>query len=386
MEKSGKSSGCHGRILGIGLILVCRVKSIALTIALCVAGVMVAHGRDFGLVSIPDALNPQPRPEDVYECTAMIPLPKGGNIQFYLESLYEEGKDDVADGYSVPDTTGGNVLSLLASAAGRDRLIQLPISGNTWFGCTYERRGDGDIVIYEGAVVVEGAYFVVWFGLPPTQPLDRDVMDILAQIRLRPGRTTKTRKLLDAIQGATGLTEEERRDACKMVCVRAPESVELIELLKASAEKVGDAACADWCSRQLVRLNPAIYRPRDRWNVKSCRALTVGEYGEIESGKKALPPDAMPIWGGFAAKAVALKAVEIPSGAKAAPASTPTVEPQPVVASQPTVSSPSAVVAEPEMDDEPIEIMSDPAREEKLRERRKDPARAAAAAKFLRDL
>ena len=189
MEKSKKSSGCHGRILGIGLILVCRVKSIALTIALCVAGVMVAHGRDFGLVSIPDALNPQPRPEDVYECTAMIPLPKGGNIQFYLEGSYEEGKADEADdfyGFSVPDLTERNILSLLASAADQDRLIQLPISGNTWFGCTYERRGDGDIVIYEGAVVVEGAYFVVWFGLPPTQPLDREVMDILAQIRLWP--------------------------------------------------------------------------------------------------------------------------------------------------------------------------------------------------------
>ena len=163
-----------------------QMKSIALTVALCGAGIMVAQGRDFGLVSIPDKLKPQPRPEDVYECTAMIPLPKGGNIQFYLESSYEEGKTDEADGYSVPDLTERNILSLLASAADQDRLIQLPISGKTWFGCAYARRSDGESVIYEGAVVVEGAYVVVQFHLPPTQPLDRDVMDILAQIRLRP--------------------------------------------------------------------------------------------------------------------------------------------------------------------------------------------------------
>lgn len=119
--------------------MICRVKSIALAVALCSAGIMVAQGRDFGLVSIPDALDPQPRPEDVYECT---------------------------------------------------------ISGKTWFGCAYERRGDENLVIYEGAVVVEGAYFVVWFALPPTQPLDREVMDILAQIRLQPGRETKVRKML----------------------------------------------------------------------------------------------------------------------------------------------------------------------------------------------
>ena len=198
-----------------------QVKLTALTVALCVAGFMVAQGRDFGLVSIPDALNPQPRPEDVYDCTAMIPLPKGGNINVY--HVYEEGATDEADdfyGFSVPDLTERNILSLLASAADQDRLIQLPISGKTWFGCAYQRRSDGESVIYEGAVVVEGAYFVVQFHLPPTQPLDRDVMDILAQIRLRPGRTTKTRKLLDALQGATGLTEEERRDACKKARVR----------------------------------------------------------------------------------------------------------------------------------------------------------------------
>lgn len=339
-----------------------QIKSIVLTVALCVAGVMVAQGRDFGLVSIPDALNPQPRPEDVYECTAMIPLPKGGNIQFYLEGSYEEGKADEADdfyGFSVPDLTERNILSLLALAADQDRLIQLPISGKTWFGCAYARRSDGESVIYEGAVVVEGAYFIVQFQLPPTQPLDREVMDILAQIRLRPGRVTKTRKMLDAIQGTDGLSDEERRDACKMACVRAPESVELLELLKASAENVGDSACADWCSRQLVRLNPAIYRPRNRWNAKSCRALTVGELEENEKGK-APPPDAMPAWGGFAAKAVALKEVEIPSGAKVDGASAP--------------------------DGVTVAVRVDAAREAKIREREKDPARAAAAVKFLLDL
>ena len=344
-----------------------QIKSIALTVALCSAGIMVAQGRDFGLVSIPDALNPQPRPEDVYECTAMIPLPKGGNIQFYLESFYEEGKDDVADGYSVPDTTGGNILSLLTSAAGQDRLIQLAISGKSWFGCAYERRDDENLVIYEGAVVVEGAYFVVWFALPPTQPLDREVMDILAQIRLRPGRVTKTRKLLDAIQEADGIADEERRDACKMACVRLPESVELIELLKASAEKVGDSACTDWCSRQLVQLNPAIYRPRDRWNVKGCRALTVGEFGEIREGK-APPPDAMPIWGELTAKAVALKEVEIPSGAKAGEAPAP------------------AVVPAPETAGDGVAVRVDAAREAAIREREKDPARAQVAVQMLLSL
>ena len=345
-----------------------QIKSIVLTVALCVAGIMVAQGRDFGLVSIPDALNPRPRPENVYDCTAMIPLPKGGNVNVY--HVYAEGTTDAADdlyGFSVPDLTERNILSLLASAADQDRLIQLPISGKTWFGCAYARRSDGESVIYEGAVVVEGAYFVVQFHLPPTQPLDRDVMDILAQIRLRPGRATKTRKLLDAIQEADGLTDEERRDACKMVCVRAPESVELIELLKASAEKVGDAACADWCSRQLVRLNPAIYSPRNRWNAKSCRALTVGETEEIERGK-APPPDAMPVWGGFAAKTVVQKAVEIPSDAK------------------PRNVSESAGVTASETTGDGVAVRVDAAREAKIREREKDPARAAAAVKFLLDL
>ena len=345
--------------------MMCRVKSIALAVALCAAGVMVAQGRDFGLVSIPDALNPQPRPEDVYECTAMIPLPKGGNIQFYLESLYEEGKADVADGYSVPDTTGGNILSLLASAADQDRLIQLPISGKTWFGCAYERRGDENLVIYEGAVVVEGAYFVVWFALPPTQPLNCEVMDILAQIRLRPGRETKVRKMLDAIQKAKDITDEERRDACKMACVRWHESVELIELLKASAEKVGDSACAAWCSSQLSRLNPAIYNPRDLWSAKGCRALTVGEFGEIREGK-APPPDAMPIWGEFTAKAVALKELEIPSGAK-------DVEVPAVAPAQETAG-------------DGVAVRVDAAREAAIREREKDPARAQAAVQMLLSL
>ena len=327
-----------------------QIKSIALTVALGVAGVKVAQGRDFGLVSIPDKLKPQPRSEDVYECTAMIPLPKGGNINVY--HVYMEGTTDVTDdfyGFSVPDLTERNILSLLASAADQDRLIQLPISGRTWFGCAYARPNDGESVIYEGAVVVEGAYFVVQFHLPPTQPLDREVMDILAQIRLLPGRATKTRKLLDAIQETDGLSDVERRDACKMACVQTPESVELIELLKASAEKVGDAACADWCSRQLVRLNPAICRPRDRWNAKSCRALTLGEHEEIKSGKKAPPPDAMPDWGGFAAKAVALKEVEIPSGAKARSASASAVNLPPLPA---VVTAPKAPTVKPLLSDD----------------------------------
>ena len=57
----------------------------------------------------------------------------------------------MADGFPVPDLTERNILSLLASAAGQDRLIQLPISGKTRFGCAYARRGDGErMEVYGG--------------------------------------------------------------------------------------------------------------------------------------------------------------------------------------------------------------------------------------------
>ena len=94
---------------------------------------------------------------------------------------------------------------------------------------------------------------------------------------------------------------------------------------------------SDWCTRQLDQLNASI-----------SGVQTIGKSGAIAEGKKAPAPAAKPAGGGVTEK--------------------------------------KAVAAEPEMDDEPIEIMSDPAREAKLLERRKDPARAAAAAKFLRDL
>ena len=124
---------------------------------------------------------------------------------------------------------------------------------------------------------------------------------------------------------------------------------------------------SDWCTRQLDQLNASI-----------SGVQTIGKSGVIAEGKKAPAPAAKPAGGGVTEKkAVAQKKAEVPGGAKAAPST---------VKSPSAVKPSSVVAAEPEMDDEPIEIMSDPAREAKLRERRKDPARAAAAAKFLRDL